>query len=121
MENSPSQDLVKIFIELSREEQNLALKTLLLKCKRKQLQIVYNELQPLLAVDFVTFIPRELIERIFSFLTPKELGRTATCSKQWREHANNSKLWKLLCKRKHWLQFGDETSKQFPALNNTII
>nr|XP_039248417.1 F-box/WD repeat-containing protein 7-like [Styela clava] len=111
MESSSEQmeKIIDAFTDLTTGDQNKVLKQILRKCKRKQLQLVYNELQPLLAIDFVTFLPRELIELIFSFLSPKELGRVSVCSKQWREHSNNSKLWKLLCKKSHWMHFGDET------------
>ena len=99
------------FIKLDRINQDSVLKQLLLKCKPRQLQMLYSDTRQLLAVDFVPFIPREIVDRIFSYLTPQELSRAACCSTQWRERANASSLWKSLCRRRQWLHFGEGSSQ----------
>lgn len=58
-----------------------------------QLRLLYNELKPLLAVDFVASLPKELVERIFSYLSVESLCRVALCSKLWRERSNHNPIW----------------------------
>jgi len=105
-------DFVSSFEDLEANEQTLFLKQLLQKCTLKQLQLLHSETRQLLAVDFVTLLPREIVDRIFSYLTAKELSRSACCSCQWRERANSSGLWKNLCKRNDWLHFGNISSSK---------
>lgn len=81
------------------------------RCQRPQLQLVYNQLRSLLAIDFITFLPREIIERIFYHLSPKELSRASCCSRRWREHTNNFKLWQRLCKKRQWLHFNKKEGR----------
>lgn len=102
------QDIIGLFKGLSFADQNVCLKKILRHCKRRQLQLIFNESRQLLAFDFVTFLPKEIVENIFSFLNASELSIAAVCSRQWRDHTNNSKLWKSLCKKKGWTHFGDE-------------
>ncbi|XP_076804174.1 uncharacterized protein LOC143448357 [Clavelina lepadiformis] len=104
-------DILRKFTTLDRSGQDRVLKQLLLKCKPRQLQMLYSDTRQLLAVDFVPFIPREIVDRIFSYLTPEELSRASCCSTRWRERANSSSLWKALCRRRQWLHFGEGSSQ----------
>lgn len=101
-------DIVASFEELPNSDQNIILKKIIRRCKRRQLQFIFNESRRLLAIDFVAFLPKELIEKVFSYLDATELSRAAGCSRQWRDHTNNSKLWKALCRRRNCLRFGEE-------------
>jgi len=121
-------DLVSnMFEKMTSAEQDHLLKQLLLKCTAKQLQMLHNDTRQMLAVDFVILLPREIVDRIFSYLTPVELSRAACCSSQWRERANSNSLWRDLARRRSWLHFGDENSTQTtqelymptPAVNHT--
>ena len=58
-----------------------------------QLRLLYNELKPLLAVDFVASLPKELAERIFSYLSVKSLSCVAQCNRLWRERSNHNAFW----------------------------
>nr|CAB3245449.1 F-box/WD repeat-containing protein 7-like [Phallusia mammillata] len=104
------ENILSTFSAMDRKNQDLLLKQLLLKCKPRQLQMLYSDTRQLLAVDFVPFLPRELVDRIFSYLTPKELSRAACCSMQWRERTNTESLWKSLCRKRQWLHFGEDAT-----------
>nr|XP_009859163.1 F-box/WD repeat-containing protein 7-like [Ciona intestinalis] len=109
------------FTKMERAEQDELLRKLLLKCKPRQLQMLYGDTRQLLAVDFVPFIPREIVDRIFSYLTPQELSRASCCSGQWRERANSSSLWKALCRRRSWLHFGEGSCQPQELFSSTPV
>ncbi|XP_072014308.1 uncharacterized protein [Amphiura filiformis] len=101
--------ILNVFEDCTRDQQNEVLQRLLLKCKPLQLRVLYNELKPLLAVDFAATLPPELTERIFSFLTSEDLCHVACCSKVWRDRANNDMIWLHLCKLQNWQHYGTIT------------
>ncbi|XP_069773006.1 F-box/WD repeat-containing protein 7-like isoform X2 [Narcine bancroftii] len=107
----PKMDLISsVFGSLKVEEQNEVLARLFRACQLSQLKEVYDELCPLLSIDFVSTLPQELVERIFSYLSGEDLLRMACCNKSWRECTNTDILWQPLCALKNWLNFG--TDKQ---------
>ncbi|KAK2559654.1 F-box/WD repeat-containing protein 7 [Acropora cervicornis] len=106
---------VDTFQDFSREQQNDVLKKILLKCQPLQLRLLYNELKPLLAVDFVASLPKELVERIFSYLSVESLCRVALCSKLWRERSNHNPIWYHLCVQRGWERFGEDLSQESNA------
>lgn len=112
-------EIVTKFSELGEKYQDCLLKKLLEKCKSSQLQMLYSDTRQLLAKDFVPFVPHEIVDRIFSYLTPRELSRAACCNTQWRERANSDSLWKSLCRRKQWLHFGEGSSQPQELFNPT--
>ena len=61
--------------------------------KPLQLRILYHELKPLLAVNFVAYLPNELVDKIFFLLDAKDLCNVAMCNSLWREKANNDAIW----------------------------
>ncbi|CAH3046341.1 unnamed protein product [Porites lobata] len=99
---------VNTFQEFTREQQDEVLKQILLKCQPLQLRLLYSELKPLLAVDFVASLPKELAERIFSFLPVNALCRAAQCSRLWRERSNHNAIWHRLCVLNGWDRFDDD-------------
>ncbi|XP_078671740.1 uncharacterized protein LOC144911555 [Branchiostoma floridae x Branchiostoma belcheri] len=131
-------NVVAAFEAFTPEEQNVVLRQILLKCQPLQLRFVYAELKTLLAVDFVAHLPRELTERIFSYLDGVEMSRAACVSRLWREKTNNEGLWQRLCKLKRWEHFGfnedlsreescssptatSRTSPRFTPVNSDVI
>ncbi|XP_070571050.1 F-box/WD repeat-containing protein 7-like [Ptychodera flava] len=100
--------VVNTFESCNRDQQNEILIKLLLKCQPLQLRFLYAELKPLLAVDFVAYLPKELTEKIFFYLDAKDLCRIACCNKLWRERSNHDPVWQTLCKRKGWLRYGSD-------------
>ncbi|KAJ7337129.1 hypothetical protein OS493_009982 [Desmophyllum pertusum] len=99
---------VNTFQDFTRDQQNEALKQILLKCQPLQLRLLYSELKPLLAVDFVASLPKELAERIFSYLPVKSLCRVAQCNRLWRERSNHNAVWYRLCVQQGWDRFGED-------------
>lgn len=106
---------VDTFQDFSREQQNDVLRKILLKCQPLQLRLLYNELKPLLAVDFVASLPKELVERIFSYLSVESLCRVALCSKLWRERSNHNPIWYHLCVQRGWERFGEDLLQESNA------
>lgn len=99
---------VNTFQDFTRDQQNEVLKEILLKCQPLQLRLLYNELRPLLAVDFVASLPKELAERIFSYLPVKSLCHVAQCNRLWRERSNHNAIWYRLCVQQGWEKFGED-------------
>ncbi|PFX27958.1 F-box/WD repeat-containing protein 7 [Stylophora pistillata] len=99
---------VNTFKDFNRDQQNEVLKRILLACQPLQLRLLYNGLKPLLAVDFVASLPKELVERIFSYLSVKSLCRVAQCNKLWRERSNHNAFWYRFCIQKGWDRFGED-------------
>ena len=97
--NHGSEDIRNIFNSLNYSKQNEVLKDLLTLCTSKQLQLLHNESKQLLAVNFVKLLPGELVYRIFSLLTAKELARASMVSSDWREAINSDSLWKNIIKK----------------------
>ncbi|XP_051886249.1 uncharacterized protein LOC127578351 [Pristis pectinata] len=96
MDESPEEkmDLIaSAFDSLTVKEQSEVLSRLLRACQLPQLKEIYNELCTLLSIDFVSTLPRELVERIFSYLSAEDLFRMACCNKSWRELTNTDILW----------------------------
>lgn len=99
---------VNTFKDFNRDQQNEVLQQILLACQPLQLRLLYNELKPLLAVDFVASLPKELAERIFSYLSVKSLSCVAQCNRLWRERSNHNAFWYRFCVQKGWDRFGED-------------
>ncbi|XP_067847653.1 F-box/WD repeat-containing protein 7-like isoform X3 [Heptranchias perlo] len=93
------------FTSLNVKEQNEVLSRLLHICQLPQLKELYTELCSLLSIDFVSILPQELVERIYSYLSAEDLFRMACCNKSWREFTNTDVLWQPLCAVQNWLNF----------------
>lgn len=99
---------VNSFQDFSQDQQNNILREIVLKCQPLQLRLLYNELKPLLAVDFVASLPKELVEQIFSYLPVKSLCRVARCNRLWRERSNHNPIWYRFCVQHGWYRFGED-------------
>ncbi|EDV29775.1 uncharacterized protein TRIADDRAFT_52513 [Trichoplax adhaerens] len=103
-------EIIRLFCDCTKQQQNNILLELLLQCEPLQLRILYSELKPLLAVNFVAYLPSELVDKIFFLLEAKDLCNIAMCNRLWREKANNNAIWKKLCTDKNWIKYGDDQS-----------
>ncbi|KAK3750546.1 hypothetical protein QZH41_011084, partial [Actinostola sp. cb2023] len=108
--------ILKDFEGFTRQQQNDVLKSLLLKCQPLQLRLLSSELKPLLAVDFVANLPKEVSEIIFSCLSANSLCRVAKCNKLWRERANHNPIWHKLCIQQGWGKFDDHETLSLQSL-----
>ncbi|XP_006811259.1 uncharacterized protein LOC100375604 [Saccoglossus kowalevskii] len=113
-----SKTVLTTFESCNRDQQNEILIRLLLKCQPLQLRFLYAELKPLLAVDFVAYLPRELTERIFYYLSPSDLCKIACCNKLWRERSNHDPIWQNLCISKGWSSYGSDLMIERPFSPN---
>ncbi|XP_068687964.1 F-box/WD repeat-containing protein 7-like isoform X1 [Montipora foliosa] len=111
---------VDTFQDFTRDQQNDVLRQILLKCQPLQLRLLYNELKPLLAVDFVASLPKELVERIFSFLSVESLCRIAQCNRLWRERSNHNTIWYQFCVQNGWDRFGEDLLQEPHAASSQV-
>ncbi|XP_064622444.1 F-box/WD repeat-containing protein 7-like [Lineus longissimus] len=51
-------------------------------------------------------LPKELIEKILSYLSHRELLMVARCSKIYRDITNQDIFWLSFCMRRRWLKYG---------------
>ncbi|KAI9293252.1 WD40 repeat-like protein [Neoconidiobolus thromboides FSU 785] len=79
------------------QQRDLILTGILLRCSINQLSYVSNCLQPLLKVDFISKLPRELSLKILSYLDAKSLVQASSVSKVWKSAAEDDLLWRTLC------------------------
>ncbi|KAG0164698.1 hypothetical protein DFQ28_009917 [Apophysomyces sp. BC1034] len=81
------------------DQRLLILKGLLTSCCMPQLSFLYSEIKPLLRIDFVSVLPREITLKVFSYLDAKSLCHAAQVSKTWQELADNDAVWHRMCEQ----------------------
>ncbi|KAJ9053254.1 hypothetical protein DSO57_1026104 [Entomophthora muscae] len=86
-----------LFSQSNSAQRDLMLSGILLNCSTSQLSHVSHFLKPLLKVDFIVKLPKELSLRILSFLDAKSLVQSSSVSKAWKLVANDDSLWRTLC------------------------
>ncbi|KAI9276721.1 quinon protein alcohol dehydrogenase-like superfamily [Phascolomyces articulosus] len=105
MESLPTPDRAAIsriwslFSAAPADQRTLILKGLLSTCCMPQLSFLYDEIKPLLRIDFSSILPREVALRIFSFLDAKSLCHAAQVSQSWRSLADDDQLWHRMCEQ----------------------
>ncbi|KAI9488037.1 WD40-repeat-containing domain protein [Zychaea mexicana] len=105
METLPTSDRAAIsriwslFSAAPADQRTLILKGLLSTCCMPQLSFLYDEIRPLLRIDFSYILPREVSLRIFSFLDAKSLCHAAQVSQSWRSLADDDALWHRMCEQ----------------------
>ncbi|KAI8139312.1 quinon protein alcohol dehydrogenase-like superfamily [Fennellomyces sp. T-0311] len=105
MESLPTSDRAAIsriwslFSAAPADQRTLILKGLLSTCCMPQLSFLYDEIKPLLRIDFSSILPREVSLRIFSFLDAKSLCHAAQVSQSWRSLADDDTLWHRMCEQ----------------------
>lgn len=105
MEGLPTEDreavthIWSLFSAAPADQRILILKGLLSMCCMPQLSFMYEAIQPLLRIDFISIFPRELSMYIFSFLDAKSLCHAAQVSRAWKEIADDDMLWHRMCEQ----------------------
>lgn len=105
MERLPTSDRAAIthiwslFSAAPAEQRILILKGLLSTCCMPQLSFLYDEIKPLLRIDFSSILPHELSLRIFSYLDAKSLCHAAQVSQSWKSLADDDALWHRMCEQ----------------------
>lgn len=88
-----------LFAQAPADQRTLILKGLLSTCCMPQLSFLYDEIRPLLRIDFACILPREICLRIFSFLDAKSLCHAAQVSSLWKSLADDDTLWHRMCEQ----------------------
>ncbi|ELU15602.1 hypothetical protein CAPTEDRAFT_195238 [Capitella teleta] len=57
-------------------------------------------------LDFAVYLPREIMEKVLSYFSARELSQIALCNKLWRDLSNTDALWLHQCMIRGWLKYG---------------
>ena len=71
-------------------------------CSERELRQMYEQINQLLATDFVPLLPADIVDTIFGCLSSDDLLSCAKVSKQWRKFVDRETLWAKLCRRRQW-------------------
>ncbi|KAI8074535.1 quinon protein alcohol dehydrogenase-like superfamily [Gongronella butleri] len=88
-----------LFSAAPADQRILILKGLLSTCCMPQLSFLHDEIMPLLRIDFVSILPREISLKIFSYMDAKTLCHAAQVSQAWRSLADDDALWHRMCEQ----------------------
>lgn len=88
-----------LFAAAPSDQRILILKGILSTCCMPQLSFIFNATKPLLRIDFVAILPKEINLTIFSYLDAKTLCHAAQVSQTWKEIANDDLLWHQMCEQ----------------------
>lgn len=76
-----------------------ALEQILELCEHAHIKHVHNYIEPRLQRDYISEMPKELLLHMLTYLRPRDLYKLAQVSSYWHQIANDSILWKNICKR----------------------
>jgi len=105
--------LVTHFSGLPTQLQSHFLITLLRHSPLPVLRTVHSVLTPILARDFLTLLPPELVSHVLTFLPFNCIARASRVSKSWRDIIDSDPvLWRALLKSEK-LWFGGDSERAF--------
>ena len=64
-----------------------------------QLSFLHNVTKPLLRIDFVSVLPKEVALSVFSHLDATSLCHAAQVSQRWKKLADDDSLWHRMCEQ----------------------
>ncbi|KAI9482935.1 MAG: quinon protein alcohol dehydrogenase-like superfamily [Benjaminiella poitrasii] len=105
LEELPTEDkaaithIWSIFSAAPAEQRILILKGLLSTCCMPQLSFLHDAIKPLLRIDFLAILPREISLQIFFYLDAKALCHAAQVSHNWKRLADDDALWHRMCEQ----------------------
>ncbi|KAI9019497.1 quinon protein alcohol dehydrogenase-like superfamily [Phycomyces nitens] len=88
-----------LFSAAPDEQRILILKGLLSTCCMPQLSFLFDAIKPLLRIDFISILPREVSLHVFSYLDATSLCNAAQVSQTWRSLADDDALWHRMCEQ----------------------
>jgi len=92
------------FLYLDHGQRMSVVMKLLSLCDPKQMWCISQQLQKLLKRDFIRFLPLEISEHIFSYLSLEDLFIACRVSQTWNSTINQcSSIWKSACDKNGWL------------------
>jgi hypothetical protein len=92
------QHLLGSFVRWSMKTKFTFLDQLLEACPWQCIKHVHNHIEPKMQRDYVSELPRELCLLMLTYVRPRDLNKLAQVNRYWREAANDSILWKSMCK-----------------------
>ncbi|KAI7894305.1 quinon protein alcohol dehydrogenase-like superfamily [Mucor mucedo] len=105
MEVLPTEDKAAIshiwslFSAAPADQRILILRGLLSTCCMPQLSFLHDAIKPLLRIDFLSILPREISLKIFFYLDAKSLCNAAQVSHNWKAMADDDALWHRMCEQ----------------------
>lgn len=87
------------FKEWNNKNKLSALEQILEICEHSHIKHVHNFIEPKLQRDYISELPRELILLLLTYVRPRDLYKLAQVSHYWHQIANDTILWKNICKR----------------------
>lgn len=105
MEELPTEDKAAIthiwslFSAAPADQRILILRGLLSTCCMPQLSFIHDAIKPLLRIDFLSILPREISLQIFFYLDAKSLCHAAQVSHNWKTLADDDALWHRMCEQ----------------------
>ncbi|KAL0092798.1 quinon protein alcohol dehydrogenase-like superfamily [Phycomyces blakesleeanus] len=88
-----------LFSAAPDEQRILILKGILSTCCMPQLSFLFDAIKPLLRIDFISILPREVSLHVFSYLDATSLCNAAQVSQTWRSLADDDALWHRMCEQ----------------------
>ncbi|KAL7313633.1 hypothetical protein PS15m_007357 [Mucor circinelloides] len=105
LEELPTEDKAAIthiwslFSAAPADQRILILRGLLSTCCMPQLSFIHDAIKPLLRIDFLSILPREISLQIFFYLDAKSLCHAAQVSHNWKTLADDDALWHRMCEQ----------------------
>jgi F-box/WD-40 domain protein MET30 len=105
MEELPTEDkqaithIWSLFSAAPADQRILILRGLLSTCCMPQLSFLHDAIRPLLRIDFLSILPREISLQIFFYLDAKSLCNAAQVSHNWKALADDDALWHRMCEQ----------------------
>ncbi|KAI8994491.1 quinon protein alcohol dehydrogenase-like superfamily [Pilobolus umbonatus] len=107
-----------LFSAANADQRTLILKGLLSTCCMPQLSFIHNVTKPLLRIDFMLILPKEVSLMIFSYLDAQSLCHAAQVSLSWKKLADDDLLWHKMCEQ-HIDKKCQKCGWGLPLLNNS--
>lgn len=87
------------FREWNNKNKLSALEQILEICEHSHIKHVHNFIEPKLQRDYISEMPKELILLLLTYVRPRDLYKLAQVSHYWHQIANDTILWKNICRR----------------------
>ncbi|KAG2234842.1 quinon protein alcohol dehydrogenase-like superfamily [Thamnidium elegans] len=88
-----------LFSAAPNDQRMLILRGIVSTCCMPQLSFLHNETRPLLRIDFVSILPKEVTLTVFSYLDATTLCHAAQVSRIWKKLADDDSLWHKMCEQ----------------------
>lgn len=94
-----TEDWLTTFREWNSKNKLMALEQILEICDHSHIKHVHNFIEPKLQRDYISELPRELVLLLLTYVRPRDLYKLAQVSHYWHQTANDTILWKNICRR----------------------